>query len=333
VAEQIERLLVIGSGPAGFTAGLYAARADLNPLILEGSLSNDRGEIPGGQLMTTTDIENYPGFPEGLGGAELMDRFRAQAQRFGARTEMVDVVRADLGVHPFRVRTSDDRDIEALTIIIATGARAKKLNPKGNDAFWGKGISACAVCDGALPMFRDKPLVVIGGGDTAMEEASFLSKYASRVYVVHRRDELRASKVMQDRVLANPKIEMKWSAVVEEITGGEDQLERVILKSTVDGSLETLEAGGLFYAIGHTPNTAFLDGQIDTNETGYILLKDGQGTNVPGVFAAGDVHDYRYRQAITAAGAGCAAALDAEHYLQELEAEKPELFERLGEPA
>jgi len=325
VDSSPEKVVIIGSGPAAFTAGLYAARAELNPLVIEGSIANDRGEIPGGQLMTTTEVENYPGFPKGIGGAELMDLLRAQAQRFGARSVMEDVVKADLGALPFRLTVSDGSEVTALSVIVATGARAKTLDPKGNDTFWQKGVSACAVCDGALPMFRGKPLVVVGGGDTAMEEAGFLTKYASKVYIVHRRDELRASKIMQDRALANPKIEFLWSTVVEELHGG-DVLESVTIRSTKGEGTRKVEAGGLFYAIGHVPNTAFLDGQLETNETGYLVLKNGQETSIPGVFAAGDVHDFRYRQAITAAGSGCAAALDAEHYLGKLAHERPELF-------
>ncbi len=326
MAEKPETVVIIGSGPAAFTAAVYAGRAELAPLVLEGSIANDRGEIPGGQLMTTTDIENFPGFPEGLGGADLMDRFRAQAVRFGARTEQVDVVRADLSGVPFRLHTSEGGEIAALSVIVATGARAKKLDPKGSDRFWQNGVSACAVCDGALPMFRNKALAVIGGGDTAMEEATFLTKYASKVYIIHRRDEFRACKMMQERVLANPKIEVIWSHVVEELEG-EKQLQRISLISTKDSSRRTLDVGGLFYAIGHVPNTAFLGGQVETDDDGYVVLKRGQETSVRGVFAAGDVHDKRYRQAVTAAGAGCAAALDAEHYLSALAQDRPEFFE------
>jgi thioredoxin reductase (NADPH) len=314
VSATPEKVVIIGSGPAGFTAAIYAARAELQPLLLEGSLANDRGEIPGGQLMTTTDVENFPGFPEGVSGGELMDLLRAQAQRFGARTVQDDVSRVDFKQSPFRLWTSEGQEIAALCVIIATGARAKKLDPKGSAKFWQNGVSACAVCDGALPMFRNKPLAVVGGGDTAMEEASFLAKYASKVYVLHRRDELRASKIMQERVLENPKIEMLWSTTVDELHGS-DLLEAITVLSTKDGSRRRVEVGGLFYAIGHVPNTAFLEGQLETNETGYIVLKHGQETSVRGVFAAGDVHDFRYRQAITAAGAGCAAALEAEHFL------------------
>ncbi|NNF07034.1 MAG: thioredoxin-disulfide reductase [Candidatus Eisenbacteria bacterium] len=324
-------MVIIGSGPAGFTAALYAARANLNPLVIEGSLMNERGEIPGGQLMTTTDVENYPGFPDGLSGPEMMDKFRDQAKRFGARMVQEDVEHVELGNHPFKLRTSEGTEYETLSVIIATGARAKKLDPKGGDTYWQKGISACAVCDGALPLFREKPLVVIGGGDTAMEEASFLAKYGSKVYVVHRRDEFRASAIMQERVLKNPKTEVVWNSNLVEVEGDGNLLKKVTVESTVDGSRRTIEAAGLFYAIGHIPNTDFLKDQIETNETGYIVLKDGQQTSVKGVFAAGDVHDFRYRQAVTAAGAGCAAALDAEHFLGGLEHEQPQLFETLVE--
>jgi thioredoxin reductase (NADPH) len=317
--------VIIGSGPAAFTAALYAARAELDPLVLEGTVANDRGEIPGGQLMTTTEVENYPGFPEGLSGPEMMDLFRKQAARFKARMIQEDVVRAELGVIPFRIETSDGQTVEALSVIVATGARAKKLDPKGSDRFWQNGVSACAVCDGALPMFRNRPLAVVGGGDTAMEEASFLTKYGSKVHLIHRRDEFRASKIMQARVLDNPKVEVLWNSVVTELHGG-DGLEAVTIRSTGDRSERRIEVGGLFYAIGHVPNTAFLDGQLETNETGYLVLKNGQETSVRGVFAAGDVHDFRYRQAVTAAGAGCAAALDAEHYLAEVAHEHPEHF-------
>ncbi len=328
VSNKPENIVIIGSGPAAFTAAIYAARAELSPLVLEGTLTNERGEIPGGQLMTTTDVENFPGFPEGIGGGDLMDLLRRQAQRFSTRCVQEDVVKADLTGPPFHLTTSEDKTVSALALIVATGARAKKLEPKGSKKFWQNGVSACAVCDGALPMFRDKPLAVIGGGDTAMEEAAFLTKYASKVYIIHRRDEFRASKIMQERVLGNPKVEVVWNHVIESLHG-KDQLEAITLISTQDSSENRLEVGGLFYAIGHVPNTAFLEGQLETNETGYITLKKGQETSVRGVFAAGDVHDYHYRQAITAAGAGCAAALDAEHYLAGLASERPDLFEHV----
>jgi thioredoxin reductase (NADPH) len=324
-STQPEKLVIIGSGPAAFTAALYAGRAELSPLVYEGTVMNDRGEIPGGQLMTTTEVENFPGFAEGVRGPDMMDVFRRQAQRFGARTVQEDVVKAELHRFPFRLLLSDGSEISALAVIVATGARAKRLEPKGSERFWQNGVSACAVCDGALPMFRGKPLAVVGGGDTAMEEASFLTKYASKVMILHRRDEFRASKIMQERVLANPKVEVLWNTEVEELHGN-DLLEAITVRSTQDRSTRKVEAGGLFYAIGHVPNTAFLEGQLETNEAGYLRLKHGQETSVRGVFAAGDVHDFRYRQAITAAGAGCAAALDAEHYLSGLVREHPEFF-------
>jgi thioredoxin reductase (NADPH) len=325
VSDKHEKIVIIGSGPAAFTAALYSSRGELAPLLFEGTVANERGEIPGGQLMTTTEVENYPGFPQGLSGPHMMDLFREQAQRFGTRSRQEDIVSVDFGQFPFLLKASGGDEIRALAVIIATGARAKTLNPKGSETFWQNGVSACAVCDGALPMFRDKPLAVVGGGDTAMEEASFLAKYGSKVYVIHRRDELRASKIMQQRVLENPKVEIQWSSTVEELHG-KDLLEAITIRSTKDESTRRVEVGGLFYAIGHVPNTAFLGGQIETNENGYIVLADGQATNLKGVFAAGDVHDYRYRQAITAAGAGCAAALDAEHYLAGLAQEHPEYF-------
>jgi thioredoxin reductase (NADPH) len=325
VSKRPEKLVIIGSGPAALTAAIYAARAVLHPLVLEGTVVNDRGEIPGGQLMTTTEVENYPGFPEGVSGPDLMDLLRKQAERFGTRLKPEDVRKADLRRVPFLLTDSSGTDVETLAVIVATGARAKKLDPKGSERFWQNGVSACAVCDGALPLFRNKPLVVIGGGDTAMEESGFLAKYGSKVTIVPRRDEFRASRIMQERVLANPKIEVLWSHEVLELHGG-DTLESITVLSKKDGSTRRIEAGGLFYAIGHVPNTAFLDGQLETNETGYLLLKHGQETSVRGVFAAGDVHDFRYRQAITAAGAGCAAALDAEHYLTALAGERPEFF-------
>lgn len=325
MSKRPEKLVIIGSGPAALTAAIYAARAELHPLVLEGTVVNDRGEIPGGQLMTTTEVENYPGFPEGVSGPDLMDLLRKQAERFGTRLKPEDVRKADLRRVPFLLTDSSGTDVETLAVIVATGARAKKLDPKGSERFWQNGVSACAVCDGALPLFRNKPLVVIGGGDTAMEESGFLAKYGSKVTIVPRRDEFRASRIMQERVLANPKIEVLWSHEVLELHGG-DTLESITVLSKKDGSTRRIEAGGLFYAIGHVPNTAFLDGQLETNETGYLLLKHGQETSVRGVFAAGDVHDFRYRQAITAAGAGCAAALDAEHYLTALAGERPEFF-------
>ncbi|MEM9493851.1 MAG: FAD-dependent oxidoreductase, partial [Myxococcota bacterium] len=269
-----------------------------------------------GQLTTTTDVENFPGFPDGIMGPEICQRFRDQSERFGTRIYTETVTKVDLSSRPFRYAT-DEREGEAETLILATGATAKRLPlPGANDGeLWQKGISACAVCDGALPVFRDKPLVVIGGGDSAMEEATFLTKYGSKVYIVHRRDELRASKIMQNRALGNPKIEMMWSHVVT-AAQGQNSLESVRVKDLKSGEEREVAASGLFFAIGHVPNTAFLEGQIETDEQGYVLTQpDSTRTNVDGVFAAGDVQDKKWRQAITAAGTGCMAALEAEHFL------------------
>ena len=307
-----EKITIVGSGPAGFTAALYAARANLRPLVFEGFQS---GGIPGGQLMTTTEVENYPGFPNGgISGPDLMERFRAQAVEFGARTHQEDVVAVDLSRRPFTVQT-EERRAETHALIIATGATARRLYVPSEKLLWGKGMSACAVCDGALPIFRNKELVVIGGGDSAMEEATYLTKFASKVHIVHRRDEFRASKIMQERVLANPKIAVIWNSVLVDVEG-KDVVTGVRLKNIQTGEEFSQPAGGLFYAIGHDPNTKFLDGQVELDDGGYIRLQPGTTrTSVEGVFAAGDVADKVYRQAVTAAGTGCAAALDAERWL------------------
>jgi len=312
VGESNEKLVIIGSGPAAHTAAIYAARANLNPVLFEGFMAG--GVAAGGQLTTTTEVENYPGFPEGIDGTKLTELFRAQSLRFGTRifTETVD--RVDLSRRPFEVVTGE-QTMHAETLIIATGATAKRLSLPGEDRLWQQGISACAVCDGALPIYRQKPLVVIGGGDTAVEEATYLTKYGSRVFVIHRRDTLRASQIMQKRLLDNPKVEMVWDSVAEEALG-DKALTGLRVRNLKTKAERVIEAGGLFYAIGHTPNTAFLNGQLTVDDTGYVVTKPGTTqTSVEGVFAAGDVQDKVWRQAITAAGTGCMAALEAERFL------------------
>jgi thioredoxin reductase (NADPH) len=308
------RLLIIGSGPAAHTAAIYAARAELKPVLFEGFMAG--GIAAGGQLTTTTDVENVPGFPEGVMGPELMERMRAQSERFGTKVITETVNEIDLSSRPFRFK-ADSEEGSADAVIIATGATAKRLPIPGarDGELWQRGISACAVCDGALPAFRNQPLAVIGGGDSAVEEASFLTKYGSKVYIVHRRDELRASKIMQQRALDNPKIEFLWSHVVTEAKGG-DFLEAIRVKDLKTNEERDVPVAGLFFAIGHVPNTAFLNGQLETDEQGYLVTKpDSTQTNVPGVFAAGDVQDKKWRQAVTAAGTGCMASLEAEHFL------------------
>lgn len=308
----MEKVVIIGSGPAAHTAAIYTARAKLSPLLFEGLMAG--GVAAGGQLTTTTEVENYPGFPDGISGPELMHRMRQQSVHCGARIITETVSQVDLQTQPFTV-ISDSQTIQTQTIIIATGATAKRLHLPGEERLWQRGISACAVCDGALPLFRNKPLVVIGGGDSAAEEATFLTKYGSKVSVLVRRDVLRASKVMQERLLANPKVEVLWTTQPLEAVG-EKFLTGVKIKNTTTGKESVIEASGLFYAIGHLPNTAFLNGQVTLDETGYIKTKPGTTqTNIPGVFACGDVQDKIYRQAVTAAGSGCMAAIEAEHYI------------------
>ncbi|QDU95767.1 NAD(P)/FAD-dependent oxidoreductase [Lignipirellula cremea] len=340
-----ERVVIIGSGPAGWAAAIYAARANLDPLVIEGMFGMSGGMVPLGQLYFTTEVENYPGFPFGVlsqfldtalddkekqiappitdekhavTGPELMHLMRQQAKNFGTRVISDEVVEVDFDSKPLRVKPSDGDWIEAHSVIIATGARANYLGLESEEKFKNGGVSACAVCDGALPRFRNKPLVVIGGGDSAMEEATYLTKYAEKVYLVHRRDEFRASPIMAERVLNNPKIEPVWSHNVVEVLGSAEQgVTGVTVVGIKDGVTKELPASGMFLAIGHTPNTAFLGGKLDMNEAGYIRWTKPYRTNtsVDGVFAAGDVADDYYRQAITSAGTGCMAALDAERYL------------------
>lgn len=304
----MERLIIIGSGPAGLTAAVYAARANLRPLVLAGGMY-------GGQLMLTTEVENYPGFPDGIMGPDLMIKFREQAERFGARIENVDATGVDFSKQPLVVRAGDT-EYEAASVIVATGASARWLNIPGEERLRGRGVSTCATCDGAF--FRDKHIVVVGGGDSAMEEALFLTRFGSKVTVIHRREGLRASKIMADRALAHPKIEFIWNTVVEEAIG-DPTLRALRLHNIVDGTRSEFEADALFIAIGHDPNTPIFRGQLELDKAGYIVSPDGTSTNVEGVFVAGDVHDIRYKQAITAAGSGCKAAMDAEKYLEALD--------------
>ena len=301
-----ERLVIIGSGAAGLTAALYAARADLGPFVLEGSTA-------GGQLMITTDVENYPGFPDGIMGPELMDQFRKQAERFGARMLQVDVTEVDFGPRPFKLRVGAD-EYTADAVIAATGATATWLDVPGEQALTGKGVSACATCDGFF--FRDQELIVVGGGDTAMEEALFLTKFASKVTIVHRRDEFRASKIMAIRALEHEKIDVLWNKIVTEIHG-DSTVESVTLQDTVTGETQEMKTNGVFVAIGHKPNTDIFRGQLELDQNGYVVYSQAgtSRTSVEGVFAAGDVADHLYRQAVTAAGTGCMAAMDAERWL------------------
>jgi len=303
------KVLIIGSGPAGYTAAIYAARAELAPIMLAGLQF-------GGQLMITTDVENYPGFPEGVTGPDVMDKFQAQAERFGTRVLLEDATRIDFSERPFKVET-DERKFTADAVIVATGASARWIGIESEQRLVNNGVSACATCDGAL--FRGKPMAVVGGGDTAMEEALFLTRFATRVTVVHRRDELRASKIMQERALKNDKIEFAWNSVVDEVLGDEKEgVTGVRLIDTQNGSKREIDVQALFIAIGHKPNTTLFEGVLDTDDTGYVKVKAGSTyTSVEGVFACGDVADPVYRQAVTAAGTGCMSAIDAERWLAE----------------
>jgi thioredoxin reductase (NADPH) len=315
-ATTIRKVTILGSGPAGLTAAIYTARADLQPLVLEGEPSSTSDQ-PGGQLMLTTDVENYPGFVEGVMGPTLMGNFRAQAARFGADIRTEKATRVDLSATPIEIWTGDPAGpptYRTTSLIIATGARSLMLGVPGEAKLLGHGVSTCATCDGFF--FRDRPIAVVGGGDSALEEAIFLSRFASSVVVIHRRKELRASKIMQDRALANPKISFRFDAVVTEILG-EDKLTGVRLRDTVLSTTSELALEGLFVAIGHAPNTALFVDQLDLDEAGYLITHDGTATNRPGVFACGDVQDHVYRQAITAAGSGCMAALDVERWLED----------------
>jgi len=321
------KTIIVGSGPAGHTAAIYLARANIEPIMYEGFLA--AGVAAGGQLTTTTEVENFPGFPEGLSGPELMDKMRAQSTKFGTKIITETISKVDLTTKPFRLwqegKESESDTITADTIVVATGATAKRMFIEGEDTYWQAGISACAVCDGAIPIFRNNPLAVVGGGDSACEEAGFLTKYASKVYLLVRRDKLRASKVMQDRLLKNPKIEVLWNKVPVKAEG-DRLLKNLKIKSTLNDEVSDLQCNGLFYAIGHKPNTDMFKDQLNLDETGYVKVYQNEGTpstytSVEGVFACGDVQDKTYRQAISAAGSGCMAALDCERWLEAMESD------------
>ncbi|TPX36754.1 thioredoxin-disulfide reductase [Synchytrium microbalum] len=319
--SNIQNVVIIGSGPAGHTAAIYLARANLKPVMYEGFMAG--GVAAGGQLTTTTEVENFPGFPEGLSGPQMMDKFREQSAKFGTAIHTETISKVDLSKRPFKlwVENREDEDpILALSVVIATGATAKRMNLPGEEKYWQAGISACAVCDGAVPIFRKKPLVVVGGGDSACEEATFLTKYGSKVYLLVRRDALRASKVMAERVKQNPKIEILWNTVPIEAKGDGKLLKALVVEDVTSKTRRDLPVNGLFYAIGHKPNTELFKGMLDMHPDGYLKTYPNHGapstyTNLPGVFACGDVQDKTYRQAVTAAGSGCMAALDAERWL------------------
>ncbi len=307
----VENVVIIGSGPAGYTAAIYAARANLKPFVFEGYQA---GGLPGGQLMTTTEVENFPGFPDGITGPQLMDRMKAQAIRWGAELVTEDVTEVDFSQRPFVIR-SEEREVRAHSVIIATGATAKRLGLPCEHEFWSRGISACAICDGATPIFRQAELAVIGGGDSAAEEAVYLTKYGSHVHLLIRGEQMRASKAMQDRVLINPKITIHRNTEAIDIFGDETHMNGIKIRNTQTGKEDSLHVKGLFYAIGHTPNTSLFRGQIELDDVGYIVTRNDVETNIEGVYACGDVQDHEYRQAITAAGSGCQAAMLAERWL------------------
>ena len=299
-------VVIIGAGPAGYTAGIYCSRARHNTLLISGIL-------PGGQLMNTTDVENYPGFSDGIMGPDLMTVMRKQTEKMGTKIIDDEVTSVDFKANPLKVKTASE-EFEAKTVIVCTGANPRKIGLDGEQTFAGKGVSYCATCDGAF--FKDQELIVVGGGDSAMEEATFLTKFASTVHIVHRREEFRASKIMQERALANEKIKVHFNCTVKDIQG-DQKFQKVILSNTKTNEDETLEAGGLFVAIGHEPNSKMFQNQLELDENGYVIIKNNTETSIPGVFCAGDVHDHRYRQAVTAAGFGCMAAIDVDKYLAE----------------
>lgn len=312
MSDNVRNVIVIGSGPAGLTAAIYAARANLEPLVIEGEPSSTSDQ-PGGQLMLTTEVENFPGFPVGIMGPDLMINFRSQAERFGAEFLTEKVTRVDFTVRPFRVWVRE-QEFRAQAIIVSTGARSLMLNLESESRLLGHGLSTCATCDGFF--FRGHQIAVVGGGDSAVEEATFLTKFAEKVTIIHRREHLRASKIMQDRAFANPKIEFLWNHTVTEILGT-DKVEGIEVTNAIDGTVSTMPVTGVFVAIGHRPNTDLFGGILDTDENGYLITQpDSSYTNIEGVFACGDVQDHTYRQAITAAGSGCMAAIDAERWLE-----------------